>query len=210
MGVNLPLEHHTPFPGIMCSPLLWRLSARSGQVQAYKPQHRVRPLNITTFVSRAPYATDATELSSSLWTITKSLLCTGQTRDSSVGIETGYGLDPGSILGRGKRFVPSPHRPDRLWGPTKLLSDGYRGFFPTGQSGRGVKLTTPHLLPRSRMMELYLHSPLHLHGDNFTLHTLDKELISSEHDMFRLLCGHIHKVIFYIPWVDTILFVLSF
>jgi hypothetical protein len=60
-----------------------------------------------------------------------------------------------------------------IWGPASLLSNGYRWLLPR------VKLTTHHLVPRSRMMELYLHSPTRLHGsclinhsDNFTLHTL--------------------------------------
>jgi hypothetical protein len=57
------------------------------------------------------------------------LHCTSLSRDSSVGIGTGYGLDG---LGVGVRVLvrarifSSPRRPDRLWG----LSNGYRGFFP--------------------------------------------------------------------------------
>jgi hypothetical protein len=39
------------------------------------------------------------------------------------------------------------------------------GVSPLGQSGRGVKLTTHlHLVPRSRKVELYLHSPICHHG----------------------------------------------
>jgi hypothetical protein len=39
-------------------------------------------------------------------------------RDSSVGIQTGYGLNgSGSIRGRGKVFFSSPQVSDRLWGP---------------------------------------------------------------------------------------------
>jgi hypothetical protein len=42
---------------------------------------------------------------------------------------------------------------------------GYLGLFPWGQSGRGVKLSTHlHLVPRSRMVELNLHSPIYLHS----------------------------------------------
>jgi hypothetical protein len=37
--------------------------------------------------------------------------------------------------------------------------------FPEGKVEGGVKLTIHlYLLPRSRMMELYLHSPVRLHG----------------------------------------------
>jgi hypothetical protein len=51
----------------------------------------------------------------------------------------------------------SPQLPGRLWG---FLSDGYWGALTPG-----VKLTTHlHLVPRSKIVELYLHSPIRLHG----------------------------------------------
>jgi hypothetical protein len=97
----------------------------------------------------------------SLWINTKS-------RDSAVGIATGYGLDDRDIGVRvqvGSRIFPSPRRSDRLWGPHNFLSNGYWGLFPRGQSGRDVKLTTHlQLVPRSRKVDLYIHSPLRLHG----------------------------------------------
>jgi hypothetical protein len=78
---------------------------------------------------------------------------------SSVGIGTGW-TARGSIRDRGKRSFSAPQRPDWLWGQPSLLSNGYRGLSP-----RGVKLTTHlHLVPKSRMVELYLHSPICLHG----------------------------------------------
>jgi hypothetical protein len=46
--------------------------------------------------------------------------------DSSVGIATGYGL-AGVQVPVGSRIFYSPRRPDRLWGPPNLLSNGYSG-----------------------------------------------------------------------------------
>jgi hypothetical protein len=54
------------------------------------------------------------------------------------------------------RFFSFPQYPDQLWGPISLLSNGYKGL-----SGWGVMLTTHlYLVPRSRMVNLYLHSPI--------------------------------------------------
>jgi hypothetical protein len=59
-------------------------------------------------------------------------------RDRSVSIATGYWLDDrGSIHGNGKRFISSPQRPDRLWGPPRLLSNGYRGARSSGVKWQG-------------------------------------------------------------------------
>jgi hypothetical protein len=87
-------------------------------------------------------------------------------RDNSVGIAMGYRMDGrGSIPDTGKTLFSSPQRPDRLWGPPSLLSNGYRRFFPVGQSGRGVNLTAHlHLVPRSKLVGLHLHSPIRLNG----------------------------------------------
>jgi hypothetical protein len=54
-------------------------------------------------------------------------------RDNVVGIATGYGLDDGVVGVRipvGSRIFSSPLRQDQLWGPSSLLSNGYRGIFP--------------------------------------------------------------------------------
>jgi hypothetical protein len=89
-----------------------------------------------------------------------------RSHDSSVDIATGYRLHgPGSIPGT-RRFFSFPQRPDQLWDPPSLLSNGYRELFlQRSKSNRGVKMTT-HLHPvlRSRIVELYLHSPICIHS----------------------------------------------
>jgi hypothetical protein len=84
-------------------------------------------------------------------------------RDSSVGTPKGYGLvGPGLIPGS-VRFFSFPQRPDRIWGPFCLLSPGYRGLCPPRikRQGREADHSPPS---RSRMVELYLHCPICLHG----------------------------------------------
>jgi hypothetical protein len=77
-----------------------------------------------------------------------------RSRDSSVGVATGYGLDDRGVVVRVKlesRIFSSPRRPDRNWGPPSFLSSEYRGLFPQGLRDWGVKLTTHlQLVPRSR------------------------------------------------------------
>jgi hypothetical protein len=85
-------------------------------------------------------------------------------RGSSVDITTGYWLDGLDSIPERDRFFSS-QRSNRLWVPASLLSDRCRGLSP-----RGVKLPkretgySPALVSRSRMVELYLHSPVRLHG----------------------------------------------
>jgi hypothetical protein len=59
------------------------------------------------------------------------LLTASKSRDSAVCIATGYGLyDRGvgvRVVVVAARIFTSPCHPDRLWGPPRLLSVGYRG-----------------------------------------------------------------------------------
>jgi hypothetical protein len=53
--------------------------------------------------------------------------------DSVVGIAIGFELDDGGAGVRvplGSSIFSSPRRPDRLWGPPNLLSNGYWGLSP--------------------------------------------------------------------------------
>jgi hypothetical protein len=60
-----------------------------------------------------------------------------ESRDSVAGIATGYGLDDqgfGVPVPVGARIFSSPCRPDRLWGPPSLLSNGTGGSYPGGKA----------------------------------------------------------------------------
>jgi hypothetical protein len=92
-------------------------------------------------------------------------ICVGS-RDSSICIATGYGLDgQGWIPGRGRKSFSSPQCPDRLCDPPSLLPNGYQGLFPRKCGSRDVKSTIHlHLVSRSKIVELSLHSPRRLRG----------------------------------------------
>jgi hypothetical protein len=84
-------------------------------------------------------------------------------RDSSVGIATRYGLEVPVIESRwgGEIF---PTRPDRPWGPCSLLYNGYR-VFPGGKAAWAWRLPpTPSSADVKERVELYLYSPMDLHG----------------------------------------------
>jgi hypothetical protein len=56
-----------------------------------------------------------------------------ESRDSSFGIATGYGLDDRGVgvpVPVESRIFSSPCRPDRLWVPHRLASNGYGGVKP--------------------------------------------------------------------------------
>jgi hypothetical protein len=76
-------------------------------------------------------------VASSLYGLSGSYCYFWRSRDSSVGIATGYGLDDRGVGVRvpvGSRMFFSSRRPDRFWSPPNLLSNGYRGLFSEGKT----------------------------------------------------------------------------
>lgn len=86
-------------------------------------------------------------------------------RESLVGIETKCELDcQGSIPRRGKNSLFSPQSSGRAWIHPAFHPLGTVGFFLIYGS-RSVNLATQfHIIPKSRMMNLYIHSLIRLHG----------------------------------------------
>jgi hypothetical protein len=61
----------------------------------------------------------------------------GESRDSSVGIATGYGLDDRDVGVRvpvGSRIFSPLRRPDRLWGHLTSYPIGTQGYFRGGKT----------------------------------------------------------------------------
>jgi hypothetical protein len=89
-------------------------------------------------------------------------------RDSAVGMATGYGLDYRGVGVRvpvGARIFSSPRRPDRLWGPPSLLSNRYWQLFPRGKSAGAWNWSLRSSYNRGQEnVDLYIHAPIRLHG----------------------------------------------
>jgi hypothetical protein len=83
-----------------------------------------------------------------------------------VRLATGYGLDGKSLIPcRSKKYFSIAQLRDRLWGPTSLLlSYGNQTLFPPEVKWPGCQTDHSYLVPRSVMMELYLHSSTCFHG----------------------------------------------
>jgi len=82
---------------------------------------------------------------------------------SSVGIATGYGLDGPGIESRWDKIFSTC--PDRPWGPSSLLYNGYR-VLPGGKErpGRDADPSPPSNAVGHERVELYLYSPYRPYG----------------------------------------------
>jgi hypothetical protein len=78
-------------------------------------------------------------------------------RERVVGIATRCGLDGPGIESRWGEIFRT--RPDRSWGPTSLLYNGYRSFLGVNQPERGVDHPPPSTAKVKAGVELYFYSP---------------------------------------------------
>jgi hypothetical protein len=93
---------------------------------------------------------------------TKNIKTTGQESSSSVSRATGCGLDCwGSIPNRASFISSTAYR--LTLGPTQTPIQCVQGsVYPGGGQAAGPEAGHLKLVPRSRMVELYLHSPIYL------------------------------------------------
>jgi hypothetical protein len=64
----------------------------------------------------------------------------------------------------GVRFFSPPHHPDQFWGPHSLLHNGYWRAVSLRVQQQGYEDDHSHLVSRLRIVELYFHFSIHLHG----------------------------------------------
>jgi hypothetical protein len=78
----------------------------------------------------------------------------------------------GSNLGRSKRFLPSPNRPDWLWDLPSFLSNGYWGFFPGSKAAGAWSWPSPRSNAEVKNEWSYTSTPpiclYDIYRDNFT------------------------------------------
>jgi hypothetical protein len=92
-----------------------------------------------------------------------------RSRDSAVGIVTGYGMDDRRVRVRvlvRSRIFSSSRRPDLLRGPHNLISNGYRGALSPGvkRPGSEADHSPPASAEVKENVDLYIYSPIRLHG----------------------------------------------
>jgi hypothetical protein len=108
-------------------------------------------------------------------------------RHNSVAIAVGYGLDGrGSISDRGKRFLSSPQRPDRLWDPPSLLSNCSLGGKAPGiwsyhSPSSSVEVKNGAAILPLPDMSSWRDAWLIKHRDNFTLPLHLREMFLQRH-----------------------------
>jgi hypothetical protein len=105
--------------------------------------------------------------------------CTTElSRDTSVSIKTRQLVGrPWTNVQQDWHFFSSPPRPDRLWGPPSLLSNGYQGLFSPGVNWLGNEAVySPASSPEVKNARSYTSTPQYVfmkwylfkHRDNFT------------------------------------------